>query len=86
MKVCHSCDNPSCCNPNHLWLGTHQENMDDMTQKKRAWGTRLDEEKVRSIRTMIEQGSTHSKVSLLFGISGGHVNRIINRVCWKHVP
>ncbi len=34
--VMHGCDNPPCCNPNHLHVATHQENMDDMVRKKRS--------------------------------------------------
>lgn len=37
MDACHSCDNPPCCNPSHIWIGTRKENLQDCARKGRQW-------------------------------------------------
>lgn len=51
LQVLHSCDVRSCVNPDHLFLGTQQENMDDMINKGRA--KRIGREKLPNLRDTV---------------------------------
>ncbi len=92
MSVCHSCDNPPCVNPNHLFLGTHQENMHDAATKRRfVHGAKsplakLTDEKVRLIRSLYMAGGiSQRKIAKMFGVSSSGIARIISRKLWSHV-
>lgn len=80
MCVCHSCDNPSCINPDHLWLGTHAENMSDMAKKGRASRDlpgrpkKLDYER---IRRLVHFGVPRSMVGKLTGCSTSMVGFVV---------
>lgn len=88
MEVCHNCpngDRPACCNPAHLWLGTHIDNMVDMAKKRRSWGTKLQENDVREIRKLYAEGHTLIELGRQFGVGFQNISRIVNRILWKHV-
>lgn len=91
LFVCHSCDNPKCVNPKHLWLGTHQQNVDDAKRKGRLVGgnglrgsainkSKLSAEQVREIKTT----STPAKVlAERFGVSNTAINKIRRGKNWS---
>lgn len=92
MFVCHRCDNPTCINPAHLFLGTHEENMDDCKSKKRhAFGERqggsiLTEEQAVQVREMYATGAyTQKDLGDMFGVCQTAISATTRRVNWKYV-
>lgn len=85
LFVCHRCDNRLCVNPEHLFLGTHHDNIADMVAKGRAPnGTyRLAPEEIRAIRSAT---GSQSVVARQFGIDPSLVSRIRRREVWASVP
>lgn len=90
--VLHKCDVPACVNPDHLFLGTDQDNNDDMRQKGR-WSTGnqkgeanpnriLTDEVVRSIRSAT---GTFQSIADSFGVSLTTAWNVKNRKTWTHV-
>lgn len=92
MHVLHLCDNPFCCNPDHLELGTHQENMAQRGQRHRqAYGTtnshaKLTDAQVMAIRFLVAHGVTQKAVGNIFGICSPNVSRIVRGELWGHLP
>lgn len=93
LYVCHRCDNPPCCNPAHLFLGTSQDNHDDMVSKGRSTiGTRnarsrLTDAKVAEILVAYARGDvTMKELGARYGVTWGTVRFIVSGITWKHVP
>jgi len=95
LWVLHKCDNPPCCNPNHLYAGTAQDNMDDVVERsRRTWHgqkgefhprAKLTEEQVRFIRSQVFRRGDRTRIAKRFGVSVSLVGMIINRKVWGHV-
>jgi hypothetical protein len=82
LLVCHTCDNPKCVNPKHLWLGTIQDNMDDRTRKMRS-SHKINKEIAERIRSMyIPYRVSFRELGQRFGICGGTVSDIIHNKLW----
>lgn len=88
--IMHSCDNPSCCNPLHLFPGTPAINSRDMVSKKRNkhgsrhYRAKLKEKDVIDIRKMIGQGVRHKEIAIKYGVHKGTISAIKNRT-WKQL-
>lgn len=97
--VCHTCDNPACVNPNHLWYGTQKDNMKDAFNKGRAIrvktltgeahpGSKITEAQateILRIRRDTKRGAEN--INKMFpGLGLGSIKRLIYNETWKHLP
>ena len=91
--ICHHCDNPSCINPDHIFLGSYADNMRDMIAKGRAryaYGihhgrSKMNPEKVLEIRKKHEAGMMIKDLCTEYGMSRTGIHKIVYRITWKHV-
>lgn len=88
LSVLHKCDNPICCNPRHLFQGTHLENMRDMAAKKRKstiyTPRKLDQTKADEIRTLFATGKSKHALSKEYQVSPQTIRAVIFRRFWNH--
>lgn len=88
LFVCHKCDNPPCCNPDHLFLGTNQENILDARDKGRLKGfpkgllhhnAKMSAATVRKLRMVVASGYVNQRcAAAMFGVGESHVSTIIH--------
>lgn len=86
--VCHHCDNPPCCNPDHLFLGTRADNNEDRDEKGRSSGgalygkdhpqCKLSDEDVRTIRKLHSEGVVQKELAHRYGVSRGYMSLLVN--------
>jgi len=90
-------DNRRCCNPRHLFLGTHADNMRDRDRKGRTVvpparagadnaQARLTERDVDEIRWVHAANHPRRALATAFGVSPSAITLIANRKTWSHVP
>jgi|SRR5579872_7013115 len=96
LQGCHQCDNPACCNPRHLWVGTAKQNSDDAARKGRLVpgpslpgeshpNRKLTDQIVRDIRALHEIGFTQTALAEKFNIDQSSISLIVNRKRWRHI-
>ena len=93
MCVLHRCDNPPCCNPEHLFIGTFKDNTQDMFAKGRQAmlrgsavpGAKLTEDIIRAIRAEDARGVASKLIAVRYGVPYGQVRAIVVGDRWAHV-
>lgn len=90
LYVCHKCDNKLCVNPEHLFLGTHQDNIDDRERKNRnnhVIGKNVPTSKLTETEVIKIRNSNLSsrKLAKIYGLNKTSVLDIKNGINWKHL-
>jgi hypothetical protein len=92
LQVLHHCDNPSCVNPDHLFLGTVTDNMQDMKRKGRGKspqrGTKhhfakLNTEKAFEIRWLSSLGVKRRDLAKNYGVAKNSIDGVVSRLTWR---
>ena len=96
MFVCHRCDTPACVNPDHLFLGTPRDNVEDMDRKGRRRcvspigtnnaGSKLNEGAVREILADYAAGVSSTVIAERFSVDKNTIASVLRGDTWKHVP
>lgn len=91
-EICHACDNPCCINPDHLFAGTHQDNVDDREQKGRNVAPRgegngrakLTSNDVRDARNeRVANGTSYRTLAMKYGVAKRTIMDAVRGVNWK---
>jgi hypothetical protein len=83
--VLHSCDNPPCCNPAHLFLGTQADNLADASSKGRLTGPNLRPADVAVIRAALYLGSAVADLAQHYGVTPTSILNIRDGRTWRSV-
>lgn len=91
LFVCHHCDNPSCVRIDHLYLGTHQDNMDDRSARDRARAAKGEDSHLAKLTetdvVMIRNDRRlHRLIADDYKVTRALVSHIKRRIIWAHVP
>lgn len=86
LQVCHTCDNPSCINPDHLFLETDLGNKKDSVRKNRTKKSKLlSADDVKRVRIAVKNGHTQRDIAESFNIPQAYVSRIVTGRMFKWV-
>lgn len=96
LDILHSCDNPSCVNPDHLRMGTHKENMNDRDSRGRSKicpprkgvqsnFAKLTDNSVIEIRKCFSMGVKQIDLAVRFNVGASCINSIVKNKTWKHL-